>query len=69
MSDGSASPNRLGWGALVADAYGILSTTCGGVACDMGYSLAAEWAGKWAAIELAQQLAMPRFFLPPIFFE
>jgi hypothetical protein len=59
VSDGSSPEGALGWGALVADAQGPLATMSAGIACDVGYSSAAEWAGKAAAVALAQQLRIP----------
>ena len=60
VSDGSSPDGRLGWGALVADvAGGVLATSADGVACDMSFSWAAEWAGKLAAVRLAQHLGIP----------
>ena len=52
ISDGSASTHRIGWGAIVADCSGILASAYAGVQCDVGYSFAAEWAGKWEAVLL-----------------
>ena len=60
MSDGSAPTGCLGWGALIADSTGILATTHAGVSCDISYSHAAEWAGKLAALQLADSLGIPK---------
>ena len=59
MSDNSAPDHCLGWGALVADHLGVLATLHDGVAVDVSFSWAAEWAGKLAALELATSLSVP----------
>jgi hypothetical protein len=60
VSDGSAPSGRIGWGALVAEASGaILATTCGGVQVHVATSWAAEWCGKYAALQLAAALSVP----------
>lgn len=43
VSDGSAPHERLGWGAIVADKLGALSSTHAGVQCDVSYSLSWDW--------------------------
>jgi hypothetical protein len=44
---------------LVADASGIIATTCGGCVCDVSTSYAAEWLGKLAAARLALAIGVP----------
>ena len=60
VSDGSAPPGRLGWGAVVADKDGVLASTSGGLLVDHPTSWAAEWHGKLAAVRLAAFMGIPR---------
>jgi hypothetical protein len=63
MSDGSVTATAVGWGAVVADATGVLSTARGGFSCHNGTSWAAEWLGKVAAVRLALQPCIPQTHL------
>ena len=46
--------NTLGWGALVADAVGVLATAASGFLTPAASRWAAEWAGKLEAWRLAE---------------
>lgn len=59
LSDGSATPHILSWGAVVVDSEGLLAWAYGGVMCDCSYSWAAEWLGKWCAFSLARLARVP----------
>ena len=59
VSDGSAVPGRLGWGAVVADCGGLVGSTYGSIPVDLPTSWAAEWHGKLAAVCLAAHLGVP----------
>ena len=50
--------DTLGWGALVADAAGILATVASGVMTRAASPRAAEWAGKLEAWRLAETLGI-----------
>lgn len=59
ISDGSSQPGRVGWGAVIADPWGVLAEAHGGVCCDVAYSWAAEWLAKFAALHLAGKVGIP----------
>ena len=59
VSDGSASPGRLGWGAVIADDEGPVAYTSGGIWCATATSWAAEWLGRYAVLQLADLIAIP----------
>ena len=50
--------DNLGWGALVADAAGVLATVASGVMTRAASPWAAEWAGKLEAWRLAASLGV-----------
>ena len=50
--------DTLGWGALVADARGVLATAASGVPTRAASPRAAEWAGKLEAWRLAASLGV-----------
>ena len=62
LADGAmeTSPDgdTLGWGALVADAHGVLATAASVVLTRAAIPRAAEWAGKLEAWRLAASLGV-----------
>lgn len=46
-------------GAAVVDEDGVIATAMGGLLCDLPYSHAAEWAGRWGAVCLARHCGIP----------
>ena len=50
--------NTLGWGALVADAQGVLATAASGVLTQAASPWAAQWRGKLEAWRLAASLGV-----------
>ena len=53
LADGASSESAIGWSCIVADKYGILAEASSSIRVHTPDPWAAEWCGKWQALQLA----------------